>query len=213
MELFYHPLCRYSQKVLIALYEKQAHFFPNKIDLSDPFSRQKFAKQYPPGQLPLLRKANGELIPESSIIIEYIDHHLHTGSHLLPTHFESLLEVRLLDRQVDIELNNKLYVIENMHANHGLLPIKIKRIENEINMTLERLNQRLIQNHWLCGDHFTLADCALIPCLMDAKTQFQLYQYDGLDRYLHQAEIRGAWMQVKEEAELAKTASCSLDLY
>ncbi|MGL4895111.1 MAG: glutathione S-transferase family protein, partial [Shewanella sp.] len=26
MELFYHPLSRYSQKVLIALYEKQAHF-------------------------------------------------------------------------------------------------------------------------------------------------------------------------------------------
>jgi len=70
MELFYHPLSRYSQKVLIALYEKQANFYPRIIDLRDPLSRKEFHQRYPQARIPLLKAQNEQLIPESSIIIE-----------------------------------------------------------------------------------------------------------------------------------------------
>ena len=206
MELFYHPLSRYSQKVLIALYEKQANFYPRVIELSDPFSRQQFKHHYPPGKLPLLKNSLGELLPESTIIIEYIDHEFSTGTQLIPQTFECALDVRLFDRLIDNDLNNKLYLVEKMQARAEQNPLKLKQLEKEILATLSRLNDKLTQNHWICGDSFTLADCALIPCLIDAKNGFKLYEFDEIDRYLYQAETRGAWIQVKEEVELQKAA-------
>lgn len=209
MELFYHPLSRYSQKVLIAIYEKQANFYPRIIELSDPFSRQKFKHQYPPGKLPLLKNRLGALLPESTVIIEYIDHEFSTGTRLIPQVFEHALDVRLFDRLIDNDLSNKLYQLERMQTRAEQHPISVKQLENEILATLSDLNDKLVHNHWLCGDSFTMADCALIPCLNDAKNNFKLYQFDELDRYLHQAQTRGAWIQVEEEVELQKAAVLS----
>ncbi|MCG9739316.1 glutathione S-transferase family protein [Shewanella insulae] len=206
MELFYHPLSRYSQKVLIALYEKQANFYPRVIELSDPFSRNEFKQQYPLGKLPLLKTRTGELLPESSIIIDYIDHEFATGTRLLPQDYSQRLQVRLYDRLIDNDLNNPLYLLEQMDAREEENPVKEKQLEKEIMLLLEEINDRLKQHHWLCGDAFTMADCALIPCLIHARERFKLYQLDPIDRYLNQANTRGAWIQVQEEIELTRAA-------
>ncbi|GIU39209.1 glutathione S-transferase family protein [Shewanella colwelliana] len=209
MELFYYPLSRYSQKVLIALYEKQANFYPRVIDIHDPFSRQQFKASYPTGKLPLLKTRAGELLPESSIIIEYIDNEFSTGTQLIPTHPSQALDVRLFDRIIDNDLSNQLFKLEKLQARQLDDPLQVKHLENEINQTLHQLNNKLTDNHWLCGDSFTLADCALIPCIMQMRRRFKLYEFDALDRYLHQAELRGAWIQVEEEIALAGNAISS----
>ena len=206
MELFYHPLSRYSQKVLIALYEKQANFYPRVIELSDPFSRNKFKQQFPLGKLPLLKTRTGELLPESSIIIDYIDHEFTSGTRLLPLDYSERLQVRLYDRIIDNDLNNQLYQLEQIDARKEDNPIKVKQLEKDIAHLLSELNNKLTQHHWLCSDAFTMADCALIPSLIHAKHRFKLYQFDPLDRYLNQAHTRGAWIQVQEEIDLTQAA-------
>ena len=113
MELFYHPLSRYSQKVLLALYEKQANFYPRIIELADPFSRKEFCQFYPPGKVPLLKTKTGELIPESSIIIEYIDTEFSTGTRLLPREHRIALDTRLQDRLIDQDFSNILFELEH----------------------------------------------------------------------------------------------------
>lgn len=207
MELFYHPLSRYSQKVLVAFYEKQANFYPRVIDVKDPYSRNAFKQQYPLGKLPLLKTPSGKLLPESSIIIEYIDHQFATGTQLIPADFEHALQVRLCDRIIDNDISNKLYMIEKMQMRAEQTPLKIKQLENDIVASLSSLNEQLGHYHWLCGDAFTMADCALIPSIIDVRKRFKLYQFDQLNRYLHQAENRGSWMQVQQEIELAKTSA------
>jgi glutathione S-transferase len=206
MELFYHPLSRYSQKVLLALYEKQANFFPRVIELSDPLSRLDFSLFYPPGKVPLLKSKQGILIPESSIIIEYVDNEFpQKGTRLIPANMTISMDTRLQDRLIDLQLSNKLFEFERQQLNPEVSnQIRLKQLENGINDFLQYLDDTLEKNHWLCGDSLTLADCALIPCLPYARDHFQLFKYDNLSRYWEQAQLRGAFQQVKEEMELAQ---------
>lgn len=206
MELFYHPLSRYSQKVLLALYEKQANFFPRVIELSDPSSRQEFSLFSPPGKVPLLKSKQGILIPESSIIIEYVDNEFpQQGTRLIPPDTSISLDTRLQDRLIDLELSNVLFEFERQLLNpEASNQIKLKQLEKSIHGFLQYLDDILENNHWLCGDSLTLADCALIPCLPYAREHFQLFKYDNLSRYWDQSQLRGAFQQVKEEIELAQ---------
>ncbi len=204
MELFYHPLSRYSQKVLIALYEKQANFYPRITDLRDPLARKAFQQFYPPGKLPLLKTQEGQLIPESSIIIEYLDRHFQNGTELLPAEAERNLAVRLFDRIIDFDINNPLFQLEKLKYAPDGHEFEIKQIEKQMLTQFQRLDNHLSQNHWVCGDSFTLADCALIPCLSYSFAHLNLLDLDELVRYWQQAQLRGAWTLVLEEVLLAE---------
>lgn len=208
MELFYHPLSRYSQKVLIALYEKQANFYPRITDLGDPLSRKAFYQFYPPAKLPLLKTQDGQLIPESSIIIEYLDRHFDNSTQLLPPEPQRNLQVRLFDRIIDNDINNPLFQLEKLKHIEDNNEFEIKQLEKQLLTQFQRLDAQLTQHHWVCGDSFTLADCALIPCLSYSFQHLNLLDLDEVVRYWQQAQLRGAWMLVQEEvlqAEMEET--------
>ena len=75
MKLYYYPLSTYCQKVLIALYEKSVDFTPERVSLMDDAERDAYRKIYPLGKIPLLVLDDGHWVPESSIIVEYLDTH------------------------------------------------------------------------------------------------------------------------------------------
>lgn len=209
MDLYYHPLSRQSQKVLIAFYEKQAHFYPHIIDLADPYARREFQRMDASGQLPLLRMTSGEIIPDASIIIEYIDANIEQGTQLIPALTKDALQVRLYDRLSDTRLDKVIDHWQITKHQKRSNQIKVKQIENELLTTLDSLDRRLATHHWLCGDRFSLADCATIPCLLALETEFNLLDYEHLGRYWIQAKLRGAVNQVQEEVALtlARTGS------
>ncbi|MGL5046206.1 MAG: glutathione S-transferase family protein [Shewanella sp.] len=204
MELFYHPLSRYSQKVLIALYEKQANFYPRIIDLRDPLSRKQFHQIYPQASVPLLKTQDEQLIPESSIIIEYLDRFFKNSTQLLPLAPQHNLQVRLFDRLIDNEINNPLFTLEKLKQIDNSNEFEIKKLERQLFVQFQRLDTQLTQHHWVCGDSFTLADCALIPCLRYSFQHLNLLDLDEVVRYWQQAQLRGAWTLVQEEILLAE---------
>jgi glutathione S-transferase len=74
LRLYYHPLSSFCWKALIALYEKGVDFTPQLVDFSDPEQEAAFRALWPVRKFPVLKdEAEDRLIPESSIIIEYID--------------------------------------------------------------------------------------------------------------------------------------------
>jgi glutathione S-transferase len=206
MELFYHPLSRYSQKVLLALYEKQANFYPRVTELQDPLARKQFHAFYPLGKLPLLKTHMGRLIPEASIIIEYLDRHFGGGTRLLPADPERNFDVRLYDRLLDDNLNSTLFARAQILA----MPekrrdeLRCRQLEKLLTVMLTQLDNRLAENYWLCGDSFTLADCALLPCLDEALENRHSLELANLHRYRQQANLRGSWALVLEEMALAQ---------
>lgn len=208
MELFYHPLSRSCQKVLIALYEKQANFFPRLVNLHDPVERHEYLEMFPLGQLPLLKTREGWQVSDSSIIIEYINQHVTENTQLFPTDSVLNLRTKMLDRLIDNQLYHILYEIERHHRLPEQMQqaILLRQLYKQLDTILTEFDKQVEGHYWLCGDGFTLADCALIPALASLPAEVQLMEYFELNRYWQQAELRGAWHLVKDEIDQAKQA-------
>ena len=74
LTLYYHPLSSFCWKALIALYENETPFVPRVVDLGDEAQRNALLKLWPLGKFPVLQdEAAGSVVPESSVIIEYLD--------------------------------------------------------------------------------------------------------------------------------------------
>ncbi|BDM62807.1 glutathione S-transferase [Shewanella sp. NFH-SH190041] len=206
MDLYYYPLSRYSQKVLIALFEKQVAFNANFTDLRDPQIRQDFYRHYPYCKLPLLITPEGRALPESSIIIEYLDNRCVSANPLIPLHHQQELQVRLFDRMIDTDLNDRLFALDKQtELPGGGDQLQQRRLENQLQQFLFLLEQQLMpEQEWLCGGHLTLADCALLPCLRHPWLASQLSQLPRLDSYCHRAAMRASWMLVQDEIAQAE---------
>ena len=104
MKLYYAPASSYSQRVLIALDEKQLDFTPIEVNLFDTESRNQYLQINPFGKIPTLITDDGEVILEASIQIEYLDNYQKIHP-LIPQDFKVNLEMRMLERIIDVYVN------------------------------------------------------------------------------------------------------------
>jgi glutathione S-transferase len=112
MKLYYHPLSSYSQKTLMAFYEKGCAFEPVLINLMDEQAKSEYKKIYPMGKVPFVRiEEKSWSVPESSIIIEYIDRHFPGGTKLIPDDPDLARQVRMRDRFFDFYVNDPMVKI------------------------------------------------------------------------------------------------------
>jgi len=102
VKLYYNPLSTYSQKTLIALYEKQVAFEPVIVNLMSPEGQAEYEKLYPIGKVPMLVLDDDYKIPESTIIIEYLEGHVQSGTRLIPEGTDAARQVRFMDRMSDL---------------------------------------------------------------------------------------------------------------
>jgi glutathione S-transferase len=103
LTLYFHPLASYCWKVLIALYENDIPFTPSQIDLGNPAERAALVKLWGIGKFPVLRDdARNETVPESSVIIEYLDSHYRGRTRFIPDDGDRALQTRLRDRFYDL---------------------------------------------------------------------------------------------------------------
>lgn len=172
LTLHYHPLSSYCHKVLIAADELGVELDKQLLNLGDPAERAAYQALWPTAKMPLLVD-QGRPIPETSIIIEHLQHHhARPGRTLIPHDLDAALEVRLWDRLFD------LYVTTPMQAlTADLLRPEGERDARNVAQARERLlssytmiQRRLEGRTWVCGDAFTLADCAAAPALFYAVT-------------------------------------------
>ena len=108
LELYFHPLSSFCQKVLIALYENATPFQPRSVDLANETSAAALRKLWPIGKFPVLRDgARNRTVPESGLIIEYLDRHYPGRTKFLPTDPDVAHEARLRDRFFDLYVNER----------------------------------------------------------------------------------------------------------
>ena len=106
LTLHFHPLSSFCHKVLIALYENGTPFTPKLVDLGDAEQRDAFRALWPVGKFPVLQDdARGETVPESSIIIEYLDQHYPGKTCFIPAEPEQSRAVRFRDRFFDLHIH------------------------------------------------------------------------------------------------------------
>src|SRR2546425_13276323 len=106
MRLYVYPPSMFSQKVLMACYEKRLDFIQENVNLFDKEAYAKFAPLSPWGRVPLLIADDDTVVAESSIIIEYLDNEFASGTQLIPKDKKDALVIRYFDRIFDYFLTD-----------------------------------------------------------------------------------------------------------
>ena len=166
--LHFHPLASYCWKALIALYETDVAFTPNLVDLGNPAERAALVKLWGIGKFPVLQDdARGEIVPESSIIIEYLDRHYARRTRLIPDDPDQALHTRLRDRFYDlyVHLPMQKIVVDRMRPEGKRDPHGVEEARAQLRTAYAMIEQQMAGGGWAIGETFTLADCAAAPSL------------------------------------------------
>jgi glutathione S-transferase len=167
LTLISHHLCPYVQRAAIALHEKNVPFERRNIDLAN--KPDWFLKLSPLGKVPILVVDDAVLF-ESSVIAQYID--ATTGGGLLAP--EPLAKFQQL---AWLEFASQLIAgIGRFYNSDSQAAIDAAR--DNLESSLQRLEQELQDGPWFANDQFTLVDAAFAPALRYFDTLEALTGYD-----------------------------------
>src|ERR1043165_2151061 len=112
LTLHFHPLSSFCHKVLIALYENGTPFTGKLVNLQDEAERAALRALWPIGKFPVLQdSARDRVVPESSIIIEYLDQHYPGRTKVIPSDPDAARQMRLRDRYFDLHIHMQMQKI------------------------------------------------------------------------------------------------------
>jgi glutathione S-transferase len=171
LTLYYHPLASFCHKVLIALYEKSAPFRGEIVDLADSEASAEMLSFWPVGKIPVLRdEARARTVPETSVIIEYLELRYPGATPLLPPEAEAALEVRLWDRFFDlyVQVPMQKIVVDRLRPPGGHDELGVAEARASLRKAYALAERQLQGRSWAAGDAFSLADCAAAPALFYA---------------------------------------------
>lgn len=176
LTLHYHPLSSYCQKVLIAVDVLGIEVDKRLLKLGDAAERAAFVELWPTGKMPLLVDG-GRPIPETSVIIEYLQlHHAVRGRTLIPHDADAALDVRLWDRLFDLYVMTPMqaFTADRLRPEDDRDARGVAQAREGLLSAYALLDRQLEGRAWVTGDAFSMADCAAAPALFYAVTYVPL---------------------------------------
>lgn len=204
LELFLHPLSSYCHKVLIALYENDIPFEAKRID--DPAVAREYEKLSPLKRFPILQDVErGRVIPESTIIIEYLDAHFPGRVRFVPTDPDLAWQVRLRDRFFDNYLHTPMqkFAAERLRPEGMKDPYGLEEAKVLFMKALGLVEADMANKTWTLGESFTLADCSAAPALFYGNRFFGPFPdtHPNALAYLDRLLRRPSYARALEEAK------------
>ena len=203
LELFMHPLSSYCHKVLIALYENEIPFEIKRVD--DPTVDRELERLWPLKHFPILRdRQRNRVIPESTIIIEYLQTHFPGKVKLIPDDPDLALQVRLRDRFFD----NYLHAQMQQFAGNALRPegkrdaYGLDQARADFVKALGLFDAEIANATWAAGGAFSMADCAAAPAIFYGNRFFGPFRetHPNALAYLDRLMKRPSYARALEEA-------------
>jgi glutathione S-transferase len=205
LTLHFHPLASYCWKALIALYENDIPFTPNLVDLGNPAERAALVKLWGVGKFPVLRdEARNETVPESSIIVEYLDSHYPGRTRFIPDDPGRALQTRLQDRFYDlyVHLPMQKIMIDRMRPEGKQDPQGVEEARAQLRTSYAMIEQQMAKGGWAAGEEFGLADCAAAPPLFYGNMVVPFGDANKhLSAYFERLTARPSVARVMHEAE------------
>ncbi|TZG27677.1 glutathione S-transferase family protein [Sphingomonas montanisoli] len=202
LTFWYHPFSSFCRKALIALYESGIAFDKIEVDLGNATSRADFLAVWPVGKFPVMRdETSGELLPESSIIIEWVaDKFPHLG--LIPADTRAARHCRMLDRFFDFEIHLPMQriVADYLRPEDKRDPFGQAQDRAKLRKGYGIAEDLLGDGPWAAGDAFTIADCSAQPALHFASLVEPLDGHPKLAAYLERLYARPSVAQTMDEA-------------
>lgn len=204
LTLYFHPLASFCHKVLIALYETGTPFTPEVVDLGDKDASAEFFKLWPVGKIPVLRDSSrNRTIPETTIMIEYVEQHYPGALRLLPQDAERCLEARLWDRFFDgyVHVPMQKIVGDRLRSETERDPRGVADARASLTTAYDMLEQRMATLTWAIGDAFSIADCAAAPALFYAGIVAPFAQtHPNVSAYFERLLARPSFKRVLNDA-------------
>src|SRR6266851_5300797 len=205
LKLYFHPLSSFCQKVLIAFYENETPFEPQLVDLRDEALRAEFLKVWPIGKFPVLRdEARDRLVPESSIIIEYLAQHYPGKTRFVPTDAELARQTRFHDRFFDLHVNVPMQkiVTDRLRPAGKSDSYGVEHAKSQLRIAIGVVDRSMAAKTWALGDDFTMADCAAAPALFFANKVMPFGEtYPNAAAYSTRLMQRPSFARTVKEAE------------
>lgn len=204
LTLHFHPLSSFCWKALIALYESGVPFTPNSVNLGDPAERAALLKLWPIGKFPVLRDdARGQTVPESSVIIEYLDRHYRGPTKFIPDDGDQAWQTRLRDRFYDLYVHLPMQKImgDRLRPDGDKDPHGVAEARAQLRTSYAMIEQQMAHGGWAMGDAFSLADCAAVPPLFYGNMVEPFGLANGnVTAYLERLKARPSVARVLKEA-------------
>ena len=161
MKLYSGDLSPYSARVRMQIYAKGI----TDITLERPasFGTPKFREDNPIGRIPVL-DIDGDLMPESEVIAEYLEEIYPEPSMLGATPRETA-HIRTVARIGDIYLMNNMFMLAPQSRaatrNQGIVDL----LGGQVVRNIKALDKIIGKDGFACCGRLTMADCALVPAL------------------------------------------------
>lgn len=197
-----HPLSSFCWKAKTALYDMGVPF---EARLVEPYNEASWAAhlaRWPIGKMPVLEDTGrGRVIPETSVIVEYVQAFHAPSAGMIPADPEAALRVRLLDRVFDSYVMEPMSRIVAENFRGGEDPVGVAQADALLAKSYAWLEGELAGRTWAAGGAFTLADCAAAPALFyaDKVLPFRT-SHPTLGAYLARLEARPSFARTLEEA-------------
>jgi glutathione S-transferase len=205
LTLYFHPFSSFCQKVLIALYENDTPFQPHTVDLMNAGQAAAFKKVWPMGRFPVLRdEGRNRTVPESSIIIEYLDLHYPGATRFVPEDPDLANRTRLLDRFFDLDVNVPMakIVTDRLRPAGKSDEFGVEAARVQLQTALGILDRDMAPKAWATGETFGMADCAAAPALYYANLVMPFARtHRNAAAYFDRLMQRASFVRVLREAE------------
>jgi len=199
MKLYSGDLSPYSARVRMQIYAKGI----TDIVLERPasFGTPKFRQDFPIGRIPVL-DVDGDMIPESDVIAEYLEEVYPTPSLLGATPRETA-HIRTIARIGDIYLMNNMFMLSPQSRaktrNDGIVEL----LGGQVVRNVKALNRMIGTDGYAACGRLTLADCALVPALFLIEN---VLPTTGVDNPIPaNANVAAWWAAIQTNEHAAKT--------
>ncbi|HEY3796339.1 MAG TPA: glutathione S-transferase family protein [Bradyrhizobium sp.] len=205
LTLYFHPLSSFCWKVLIVLHENDTPFTPHVLRAGNEADRAGLLELWPVGKFPVLRDdARDQTIPESTIIIEYLDRYYPGRTRFIPADFDLAWQTRLRDRFYDlyVHLPAQKVIDDRLRPATAKDPHGVEEARARLRSCYDMIDREMAGSHWAMGEAFGLADCAAMPALFYANKVEPLGEkHNNVTAYLERLKARPSVARVLTDAE------------
>jgi glutathione S-transferase len=205
LTLHFHPLSSFCMKALLGLYELDLPFEKKVVDLGNPSERAALLALWPVGKFPVLRDDSRDVtLPESSLILEYLDGLSSRPGCLIPGDPERALLCRLRDRFYDlyVMLPMQKIVTDKLRPAGTQDAYGVEQARAQLASMYTIANDWMRDRQWAVGEVFTMADCAAAPSLFYANQVAPIGdRLPHLAKYLERLMRRPTFARVLDEAK------------
>ena len=199
LKLYSGDLSPYSAKVRMQIYAKG---IPDVV-LERPvgFGTTEWWKTSPIGRIPALELPDGDIIPESEVISEYLEE-VYPTPRLLGATPRETAAIRAVSRLADIYLMNNMFMLSGQTRkstrNEGVRDL----LSGQVIRGVKALEHYIDGSPFAVCGRLTLADCTLVPALFLIENVLPSVEVE--DPIPGQTKVASYWAGIQQNEHAAR---------